>query len=274
MNTLNIISNFELKIDINTQIPCELFVDILPSSNKLIPRILWVVEPNEISGIKDSVIERQDEFDLILTYDEDILSNCKNSKFHFHGMTWIRDFDFKKEKQFAVTSLVGGKKLSQNHLLRQELPKIKDRITSVPIHLFNSKNCSYTGDEPMDIMKNTIIKNELFYSQYHIAIENFSKKNYFSEKLIDCFQTKTVPIYLGCPNIDEFYDLRGMLVVNNTDDIVKVCNSLTPNTYHEMSEYIEKNYECSFTHADFIKSLKKEIVEFIKNYNLWTTVTN
>lgn len=267
MGKLKIISSFKLEIDINTQTPCELFVDILPEGNKSTSRILWLVEPNEVSGIKDSVIKRQDEFDLILTYDEDVLSNCKNSKFHLHGMTWIHDFDFEKEKQFVVTSLVGGKKLSQNHLLRQELPKIKDRITSVPIHLFNSKNYSYTGDEPMDIMENTIIKNELFYSQYHIAIENFSKKNYFSEKLIDCFQTKTIPIYMGCSNIGEFYDLRGMFIVNNISDIIEVCNSLTPDTYYQMLEYVEKNYILSFVHADFRTLLKNKINEFIENNN-------
>jgi hypothetical protein len=263
MNNIKIISNWDLKTKIESEILCELYVDALPLSTKSVHRILWVVEPDEVSKLKNSIIQRCNEFDLILTYDEDILATCKNSKFHPHGMTWIDNFDFKKNKEFAVTSLVGGKKLSDNHLLRQELPKIKDKITSIPLHLFNSKNCAYTGVEPMNIMENTDIKNELFYSQFHISIENFSKKNYFSEKLIDCFQTKTIPIYMGCTNIDEFYDSRGMFIVNNINDIIEVCNSLTPDTYHQMLEYVEKNYILSFVHADFRKLLKTAINQFI-----------
>ena len=33
---------------------------------------------------------------------------------------------------------------------------------------------------------------------FHIAIENVSQRSYFSEKLLDCFLTRTVPVYWGC----------------------------------------------------------------------------
>ena len=39
-------------------------------------------------------------------------------------------------------------------------------------------------------------KTELFIdSMFHIAIENNKAINYFTEKLIDCFVSKTIPIY-------------------------------------------------------------------------------
>jgi hypothetical protein len=259
------ISNWDLRVNIETSKPCELYVDNFPTSPKTSLRVLWVVEPDEVSTIKNIVIGRQEEFDLILAYDEDILKNCSNAKLYPHGMSWILDFDFAQEKQFAVTSLVGGKKLSPNHFLRQELPKVQNDIKSVEFHLFNSVNNPYQGDDISRTMKDGDRKNELFYSQYHIAIENFSKKNYFSEKLIDCFQTKTIPIYVGCPNIGDFYDTRGMFIVNSLEEIVEVCNSLTPETYQSMLEYVEKNFELSIPHAKFRETLRDEIIKFVDN---------
>jgi hypothetical protein len=38
-------------------------------------------------------------------------------------------------------------------------------------------------------------------AMYSVAIENVSEDNWFTEKLIDCFATDTVPIYWGCPNL-------------------------------------------------------------------------
>ena len=54
-------------------------------------------------------------------------------------------------------------------------------------------------------------KSEMFTdSMFHVAIENTSHKNYFTEKLHDCILTHTIPIYWGCPNISEFYNTDGL----------------------------------------------------------------
>jgi hypothetical protein len=39
---------------------------------------------------------------------------------------------------------------------------------------------------------------------FSLTIENTKKDYYFTEKLIDCFMTGTVPIYWGCPSIQKF----------------------------------------------------------------------
>ena len=41
--------------------------------------------------------------------------------------------------------------------------------------------------------------------QFHIAIENFQTPHYFSEKIMDPLLCNTVPIYLGCNNIDTYF---------------------------------------------------------------------
>jgi len=46
--------------------------------------------------------------------------------------------------------------------------------------------------------------------KFMICFENLSKENYFTEKLINAYYYKTIPIYWGCPNID-YINLDSML---------------------------------------------------------------
>lgn len=50
--------------------------------------------------------------------------------------------------------------------------------------------------------KHEILKNY----EYSIAIENSCEKNYVSEKFFDCILNNTVPLYYGCPNVDEIFN--------------------------------------------------------------------
>jgi hypothetical protein len=266
MNLVNKISSWDIRIDIPTDKPCELYVDMFPSGPKECLRVLWSVEPNEISGLRDTVINRHDEFDLILTWHKEVLDTCPNAKLFPFGTSWILDFDFTKEKEYCITSIVGGKRLTPNQIVRQELPKITEQVTSLPLHLFNSRNNPYNGEPTINrVMEDGDRKNEIFYSQYHIAIENVSLPNYFTEKLIDCFQTNTVPIYFGCPNIQDFFDVRGMFIVNNLEDIINITNSITPETYNQMLPYVQENYERSIKYAKFRETLRDEVINFVKN---------
>lgn len=53
--------------------------------------------------------------------------------------------------------------------------------------------------------------------KYSIAIENGSFKNYFSEKIMDCFLNYTVPIYFGCPNIKDFFPEDSYILIDIRD---------------------------------------------------------
>jgi hypothetical protein len=59
--------------------------------------------------------------------------------------------------------------------------------------------------------------------KYSVAIENKSIPNYFSEKLIECFMTYTLPIYAGCTNIHEYFDADVVFELD-LDDYKKSIN--------------------------------------------------
>ncbi|MCE3231558.1 MAG: hypothetical protein K0R52_1486, partial [Alphaproteobacteria bacterium] len=100
-------------------------------------------------------------------------------------------------------------------------------------------------DKYPDTMKKRVLptdsKKWIFGSQFTIAIENSRQAYYFSEKLLGCFMALSVPIYIGCPNIGEYFDTRGMLIAKDPEDVLRIVRTLTPDTYTKMLPYLEEN---------------------------------
>jgi hypothetical protein len=265
MYNLSVISSFGLDVSFQTKKFCELYADMIPNTPKESIRVLWVMEPNEVSGFRQNAITNHEKFDLILTGDKEILSSCPNAKLFPYGTTWIKDFEFSEQKEYCITTLIGGKTQCSGHVLRHSVPEKSKSITSIPIHLYNSINTSFIQLPEMRQMKSNLWKNELFYSQFHIVIENVTEDNWFTEKLIDCFQTKTIPIYIGCNNIGDYFDLRGMFHVKSLEEMVEMCNTITPETYQNMLEFVSINYDKSMNYHDFRKRIEDEVKLFISN---------
>lgn len=85
--------------------------------------------------------------------------------------------------------------------------------------------------------------------EYSIAIENVCEKNYASEKLFDCFLNNTVPLYYGCPNVDELYksgsyeliDIESENVVEDIRKILENSNeSYRDNLLLSKNKYFDK----------------------------------
>ena len=78
--------------------------------------------------------------------------------------------------------------------------------------------------------------------RFSIVIENSRAKDYFTEKLVDSLVVGTVPIYWGCTNVGDYFDTRGMYVVNSLEEIASIVGSLTEKDYIEKIQYIKSNY--------------------------------
>ena len=77
-------------------------------------------------------------------------------------------------------------------------------------------------------------RNDFFESsKFHIAVENSQQKNYFTEKIIDCFASKTVPIYFGCPNIGDWFHMDGIITFSDLDELKKIVGRLDGECYNK-----------------------------------------
>jgi hypothetical protein len=168
----------------------------------------------------------------------------------------VRDYE-ETNKSFGVSTLIGGKQMTHGHRLREEVFRSSNRIT-IPKEFWISKNFPPQGDLGGNPILNGS-KSEMFDRQFHICIENVKRENWFTEKLIDCLYTKTIPIYYGCPNIGDWFDERGFFIVNSTEEIIQACNKLTPETYNQMAGYVEKNYIEAMKYMNVGENIKRSI---------------
>jgi len=251
------IPNDELPDDIEVWIDC--FNGLSDSKSKI--KIFVGIEPNEIVRLNNIIIERQKDFNYILTYDDDLIKKIENGILFEYGTKWVEIENYNyPDKKFSVSTVCGFKTITKNHLLRQELWYNQDKI-KIPTDFYESQ---YGGVE--NIKNNKILKDSkfpLFDSMFHICIENVTRNNFFSEKLIDCLLCKTIPIYCGCPNINNYFDTSSFIVVNNLEEIINSCNSLNPDYYYSHLNSIEYNYKQAFQWIDYNSRLKNKIRQIL-----------
>jgi hypothetical protein len=56
-----------------------------------------------------------------------------------------------------------------------------------------------------------------------------------------------------------------MFHIKSLDEMVDVCNTITPETYTNMLEFVNINYEKSMNYHDFRKRIEDEVKSFISN---------
>ena len=58
---------------------------------------------------------------------------------------------------------------------------------------------------------------------FSVTIENDKYETYYTEKLTDCFATGTIPIYWGCLNISQYFNPKGIVILN-TNNLFEIIN--------------------------------------------------
>jgi hypothetical protein len=103
---------------------------------------------------------------------------------------------------------------------------------------------------------------------FHIAAENSQQRNYFTEKIIDCFASKTIPIYYGCPNIGDWFNMDGIITFNDIKDLEHIFDYIDEDYYNSRQAAIEENYEIAKQfHGinDVVPRLTRQIIQDVKN---------
>lgn len=101
---------------------------------------------------------------------------------------------------------------------------------------------------------------------FHIVIENVKVNNWYTEKLIQAFNTKTLPLFWGCDNLsDEGYDEKGIIRFNTSEELLNIINNLTEKDYIDRLPYINHNYKLSL--KDNFKNKLEDILDWIIKEN-------
>ena len=198
-----------------------------------VKRFAWLVESPVITPQSYKFVQDNYElFDVVFTHDDATLK-CPNAKFLPIGMCHLQEDEIglKYQKTKLVSMMYSNKNFAPGHTIRhavaQEFNEIVDLMGS--------------GATGQHVKKIESCRNHMF----SIAIENCRQDSYFSEKLLDCFLTGTIPIYWGMPSISKFFNHRGFFSFTTLEqlyDILKDQEDLY-HFYMDNQHFIQENYE-------------------------------
>ena len=86
-------------------------------------------------------------------------------------------------------------------------------------------------------------KEYLEHYKYSIIVENDIDDLWYTEKILNCFATKTVPIYVGSPTIGDRFNADGIIQAKDCDQIPQIVAELdTEKDYQSRMDAINDNY--------------------------------
>ena len=175
-------------------------------------------EPPSVVNLIPQLILNQEAFDLILAWHSDILKYCPHAvKVEFGTCNF--PYGLKKRVEDEISFITSNKAFTKGHQLRQRIFNLfqttafKRFSNSVPS--INELRIRSRRTPP----RIQSVEEVYINAKFNICVENSRYENYFTEKLMNCFATRTVPIYWGAPNIGEYFNEKGIIQFNNLEDL-------------------------------------------------------
>lgn len=172
------------------------------------PKYGWLLESKYITPqIVDSVRmfpeQYLETFDLIFTHNHDLLKLDSKFKWVPAQGFWIKEPKI-YDKSKMISMIASNKKMCEGHRLR--LQWVERLWGQVDMYGRGFNEIALKEEGLCDYM-------------FSIAIENGQYGTYFTEKLLDCFATGTIPVYLGAPDIGNYFNKDGIIDLTEQFDV-------------------------------------------------------
>lgn len=189
---------------------------------------LWLIEPVGKSLAQWLLINGR-SFKAIWTHERQLIEALPNACFVPFGGCWIAPADRRVwEKSKEVSIIASNKHGGQGYDLRHKVIAFLRR----EVDAFGPEYTELT--HKIDALRDY---------RFQIVVENSRHDFWFTEKLIDCFVTGTVPIYWGCPGISQFFNTAGMMIADNLVTLIRQFDYATTDNYEAMLPAIRDNFE-------------------------------
>lgn len=191
-----------------------------------------------------------DFFDHVLTYDESIVAmDPQRCQFVPRGECWIEPEDVAIYAKTRLVSFISSGKGFERwraigHGLRVQLYDIATsgggclgrRLRRAGVLDRLDLYGSITGvNLPTKLPS---LKDYMF----QISVENMIHDTYFTEKIIDCFATGTIPIYRGTRGVERYFDPRGIIFFDSIEELTDILVGLTEDDYYSRLDAVRENY--------------------------------
>ena len=172
------------------------------------PKYLWLLESKYIKpNLVESIIANkqlvEDTYDVIFTHDQRLLALGDQYKWVPAQGFWIKEPKV-YEKSKMISMIASNKRMCEGHIKRLEwVDRIGDQVDLYgrgfnEIALKEEGLCDY---------------------MFSVAIENGEYETYFTEKILDCFATGTIPVYMGAPDIGDHFNMDGIIMLSDEFEV-------------------------------------------------------
>jgi|LakMenE18May11ns_1017448.scaffolds.fasta_scaffold9616444_1 hypothetical protein len=192
----------------------------------------WLLETPALNqNIRKTIVDNlyyyQSRFITIFTHDEHLLNLSDFFQFAPGGGSWIDKFEYSSKTKLC-SSIISPKNYLEGHLLRtQEIENFG--------HFCDIYGANFTKlDKKEDALR------EYYFS---VTFENTKCDSYFTEKIIDCFATQTIPIYYGSHNIKKYFNPDGIIFYYDSKNIN--FSNICIDFYYDNIHAVFENYEIS-----------------------------
>lgn len=186
-----------------------------------------------------------------------LVDGFSNAQLFYYGTTWLGDVDalpsvFPKEKLCSFIGSLNHPQAGGYAMRRSVYEHIKDHAEVDAYGL---------GIKPIEGKLEALGR-----YRFSICMENTQEDYYFTEKLLDCFFSDTVPIYWGGSGIGDVFDSRGILQFHTMDDLQKILSSLNAELYQKMLPFVRKNKDLALKedfarHEGIYRRMAKALIE-------------
>jgi hypothetical protein len=210
----------------------EMYIDdaISSVSNSSAKKYAWLLESKKIiPSIYEDFYENIDSymsmFDMAFTSDKKIYDAHERIHFVPANTLWVKDINiFNKTKLLSM--IVSNNNLTVGHSNRLYTA---NRVRGIA-------DIYGRGINPIE-SKEDGLRDYMF----SIAMENGYYNSYYTEKILDCFATGTIPIYKGCSDIEKFFNPDGIIILTDDFDF----STLTKELYESKMEAVLDNFNRS-----------------------------
>lgn len=214
---------------------CAVFVDDAARSRRYLryprSRRVWLLQETPIRAIYADALRLSSRFSHVFTHWQPLIQRgAPFQKFYF-GTSWLGGADtsgtFEKSRD---VSFIGSVLHGDN-----DGYELRKRVASA---LMDDGRIDCFGYGIQEIPSKLA---GLADYRFSIALENTRQDYYFSEKLIDCFLTDTVPVYWGCPGLGDIFDVRGVVRFDDVEDLLALIDTLDADLYDRMLPFVRAN---------------------------------
>lgn len=189
------------------------------------PKYGWLLEskyitPQIVDSVKMFPEKYLESFDAIFTHNQELLKIDSKFKWVPAQGFWIKEPKV-YEKSKMISMIASNKRMCEGHAIRLEW--VERLWGQVDLYGRGFNEIALKEDGLCDYM-------------FSVAIENGQYETYFTEKILDCFATGTIPVYLGSPDIGNYFNKNGIIDLTDEFDV-------SDEIYYSKMDAIKDNLE-------------------------------